>query len=114
METTKPFTARMLAERWSCSESYIYKLIDSGKLKAFYLGGRLKRITWEEVSRWERDQGQNDQAIGLTPSESSGSGGGGTASAPPGMKTANADAIDLASQRRTKLARSCMRTRASN
>jgi excisionase family DNA binding protein len=113
MDAPKPFTARMLADRWSCSESYIYRLIDTGKLRAFHLGGKLKRISWEEVCRWEGSQSPKSQTIAPTLSAISDSDGGAIASAPPGMKAQESDAaIDLASRRRSKLARSCMRSRA--
>lgn len=53
----KPFTVMQLAERWSCSRDAVYSMIRTGKLKAFPLGGKLLRVTAEEVKRWESGGG---------------------------------------------------------
>lgn len=63
----QPYSVKQLAERWSCSESYICKLIFEEKLKAFHLGGTLKRITHQEVEQWE--SGQKNQPSGPTASD---------------------------------------------
>jgi excisionase family DNA binding protein len=93
----KPFTVKTLADRWSVSPSYIYRLIADGKLRAFHFGGTLKRITAEEVRRWE--SGRGDQITDLTASENSGSDGSSTSSASSGTTTASGGVTDLASQR---------------
>ena len=51
-----PFSPNKLAERWDCSKQYIYKLIREKRLKSFNLGGKLVRISAEEVARWEAQQ----------------------------------------------------------
>lgn len=105
----KPFTPKTLAERWSCSESYIYRLMQDGRLKCFHIGGKLKRIAYQEVLLWEGSQ--SDQLTSPMPSENTGSAGSGTASAPRGTKAASVGAIDLESARRSKGARNFMRLR---
>lgn len=49
----KPYTAAKLAERWSVSESTIYEMLKDGRLQGFRLGGRLWRISADEVARQE-------------------------------------------------------------
>ena len=105
----RPFTVKQLAERWSCSYSYIYKLIAEEKLKAFHLGGTLKRITHQEVEQWE--SGQKNQPSSPTASDNTDSDGSSINSLPSGTKTASGAAIDLASQRKQKRERSFMRLR---
>jgi excisionase family DNA binding protein len=48
-----PFSPKTLAKRWGCSPQFVHKLIRTSKLKAFKLGGKLLRISAEEVRRWE-------------------------------------------------------------
>lgn len=52
----KPFTPKSLADHWECSERHIRKLIASGELPAFRLGGKLLRIKPEDVERFEQCQ----------------------------------------------------------
>ena len=108
METARPFTPRTLAERWACSQGHIYNMIATGKLRGFRVGGRLVRISVEEVLRWEN--GQANQNIDLIESESIGSTGTSINSPPSGARMGRGTAIDLASQRRTKLERNLMRS----
>lgn len=51
--TTRVFTIRDLAERWSCSEKQVGLLIKSGELRAFRIGQKLWRVSVEEVERYE-------------------------------------------------------------
>ena len=53
-ENRRPYTVKSLAERWDCSEEHIRKLVRSGKLPAFSLGGKLIRIAVEDVGLWEK------------------------------------------------------------
>lgn len=55
--TPKPFSVVTLAERWDCSESLIYKLVQQKKLRPFNIG-TLIRIPVEEVERFEAAQAQ--------------------------------------------------------
>lgn len=63
----KPFSIRTLAERWDCSEEHVRRMVKSGRLRTFDLGGKLIRISAEEVERWETSQsssgtGENSQS----------------------------------------------------
>lgn len=49
-------TVKSLAEHWRCSRRHVYNLIDTGQLKAFSIGTRGKRISDEEVERWEKSE----------------------------------------------------------
>lgn len=49
----RPFTPERLAERWECSAEHIRKLLSSGRLHGFKLGGKLWRISAGEVERFE-------------------------------------------------------------
>lgn len=66
----RPFTPETLAERWECSPRHIRKLIGSGEIAAFRLGGKLVRIPAEEVERVERsaDNVTEPQAGKIDPS----------------------------------------------
>lgn len=48
----RPYTAETLAERWQCSKSHIYKMIERGTLAPIRLG-KLVRIPAAEVERIE-------------------------------------------------------------
>lgn len=50
------YSPRTLAERWGCSEAHVRAMVRNGKLKSFSLGGKLIRITAEEVRKWETNQ----------------------------------------------------------
>ena len=52
----KPYSVRTLADRWECSEAHVRTLIKSGKLQSFALGGKLIRVSAEEVDKWEKPQ----------------------------------------------------------
>lgn len=43
----------MLAERWQCSERHIRNLVAAGDLRAFKLGGRLIRISFDAIEEYE-------------------------------------------------------------
>lgn len=53
----RPFSPKTLAAHWHCSERHIRNLIARGEIRAFRLGGKLLRIPWDEVDRFERDGG---------------------------------------------------------
>ena len=110
MEAPKPFTPKTLAERWDCSPGHIYNMIATGKLHSFRVGGRLVRISVEEVLRWEN--GQASPNIDLTGSGNIASTGTSISSLRSGMSKESGTAIDLASQRKMKLERNLMRSRA--
>ncbi len=54
--TEKPMTVPELAERWGCNEDYVHEMIESGRLRAFTLGGKIRRgncrITHTAVSEF--------------------------------------------------------------
>lgn len=52
-EPDRPFSIRTLAERMNCSESHIRKLIASGHIQAFSIGGKLLRISAAGVRKLE-------------------------------------------------------------
>jgi len=110
MEAPKPFTPKTLAERWDCSPGHIYNMIATGKLHSFRVGGRLVRISVEEVLRWEN--GQANPNIDLTASPNIGLTGMSINSPRSGTLMERGTAIDLASQRKMKLERNLMRSRA--
>jgi excisionase family DNA binding protein len=56
-EPVRVYTPATLAERWHCSGRHIRNLINRGELKAFRLGGKLLRISAEEVEDYERRNG---------------------------------------------------------
>lgn len=58
----KPITVAALAERWGCSDTFIYGLLTSGQLEGFKLGKKLWRISPEAVERFERGQSAQPQA----------------------------------------------------
>jgi excisionase family DNA binding protein len=60
VDASKPFTPQSLADRWECSPAFVYRLIADGKLKPFRLGGKLIRISVDEVLRWESGQANRD------------------------------------------------------
>jgi excisionase family DNA binding protein len=107
-EDKKPFTPKSLAARWSCSGSYIYRLMADGKLKFFRVGGKLKRISYNEVIRWEENP--DHLPTNHTTSENTDLDDSATASAAHGMKAQTENAIDLESKRKSRLARSFMRS----
>jgi len=49
-ENRRPYTVKSLAERWQCSDEHVRKLVRSGALQAFALGGKLIRISKIEVN----------------------------------------------------------------
>lgn len=51
------FTARNLSVRWGMKERDIRDLVDSGKLRGTYLGGKLLRISRQEVLEFEQRRG---------------------------------------------------------
>ncbi len=56
-EPVRVYTPATLAQRWMCSERHIRNMIERGDLKAFLLGGKLLRISAEEVEDYERRNG---------------------------------------------------------
>lgn len=52
----RPFTPKMLAERWSCSERHIRNMINNGYIPSLQWGGKLVRIKWEDVDKFENSQ----------------------------------------------------------
>jgi excisionase family DNA binding protein len=98
MDAPKPFTPYSLAERWECSPAFVYRLIAGGKLKPFRLGGKLIRISVDEVLRWENGQASPD--TGPTTSENTGSIGTSTSSPRAGKKMGSAGVTALGKPRR--------------
>ncbi len=56
-EPAKVYTPETLAERWLCSGRHIRSMIARGDLKGFRLGGKLLRISAEEVENYESRNG---------------------------------------------------------
>jgi excisionase family DNA binding protein len=52
MSASRPYTPKILAAEWQCSERHIRNLINSGKLAAFRLGDRLLRIPPSAVEQY--------------------------------------------------------------
>lgn len=52
-ETARVFSPATLAKRWHCSDQSIRNMVATGRLAGFNLGGKLLRITREEVDRIE-------------------------------------------------------------
>ena len=103
------FTVKQLAERWNVTRSYIYKQISEGKLKSFPAGGTLKRITIEEVERWEA--GGENLPSSLTASETTGSDGSSINSALSGIPMGKGTVTDLALKRKKRREQNFMRSR---
>ena len=100
MEVPRPFTPQSLAEHWNCSPNTIYRLISSGQLRPFRLGGKLIRISVEEVLRWEKVQAnQNTDRIA---SEFTNSSGIETSLSQGGTKTAPGGVAVLEKQRKNR------------
>lgn len=53
MPSARPFTPREAAARWSISVRQVYRLIETGELQCFRVGGKTIRIKAEEIERWE-------------------------------------------------------------
>jgi hypothetical protein len=49
----RPYTPERLAERWDCTPELVRRLLVSGALKGFRLGGKLWRIPVKEVEIFE-------------------------------------------------------------
>ena len=66
----RPFTPETLAQRWGCSSKHVRNMVKRGELQAFRLGGKLLRISAEEVGRYEcqaidlPDTGENTLSSG--------------------------------------------------
>jgi excisionase family DNA binding protein len=54
VEPARLYTPKTLAERWGCSEAHIKGMARRCYLATFRLGGKLLRISADEVERWER------------------------------------------------------------
>lgn len=54
--TARAYTPDTLAAEWQCSAKHVRKLIQSGKLRAFRLGGKLYRIPLEAVEDFQKCQ----------------------------------------------------------
>ncbi|MEW9617072.1 hypothetical protein AB3G45_25010 [Shinella sp. S4-D37] len=52
-KTAQVFSPATLAKRWHCSDQSIRNMVATGRLAGFNLGGKLLRITREEVERIE-------------------------------------------------------------
>ena len=52
-ETARVFSPATLAKRWHCSGHHIRNMVAAGRLAGFNLGGKLLRISREEVERIE-------------------------------------------------------------
>jgi len=53
----RPFTVARLAAHWGVSEWMVYDMLQDGRLRGFKLGGKLWRISAEEVARCENGDG---------------------------------------------------------
>src|SRR5262245_92779 len=53
MSADRPYTPETLAAEWQCSPRHIRNLVNSGKLGAFRLGGRLLRIPQSAVEQYQ-------------------------------------------------------------
>lgn len=60
------YTARTLARRWQCTPQHVYNLKAQGTLQGFKLGGKLWRITEEEVARCETTGSDASKEDGLS------------------------------------------------
>lgn len=49
----RPYTVARLAERWECSDAFIYSEIKRGALRAKRFGGKLIRIPVSAVEEYE-------------------------------------------------------------
>lgn len=49
------YTVASLAERWSCSETFVRDEIRRGRLAAFRLGDKLIRIRLEAIAAYENN-----------------------------------------------------------
>jgi len=86
---SRPYTIKALAEYWGYSPESVRKLLVSGELTGFRLGGKMWRIRPEEVERYECQQTTglvSDATIGVS----------------SGMRTATDIASGLQRQRRLK------------
>lgn len=52
----RAFSPKRLAARWDCSERHIRNMIKRGDIPAF---GKLLRVSWEDVDRFESGQTQS-------------------------------------------------------
>jgi excisionase family DNA binding protein len=52
----RPYTPESLAERWQCSKGFVYRMLKSGQLQGFKVGGKLWRIRHEVVEEFEARQ----------------------------------------------------------
>ena len=59
MTSKKPFTPKLLAERWGCSAQHIRDLIRRGEIKAFKVGKKIVRIPHDEVEQFEKCDSSN-------------------------------------------------------
>ena len=50
----RSYTPEDVAARWKCSPSHVRKLISTGELRAWRLGGKLLRIRPEDVENFEQ------------------------------------------------------------
>lgn len=53
MSARAAYSVSSLAERWDCTPDVIYRLVRTGQLQAFRLGGKLLRVRVQEVERFE-------------------------------------------------------------
>lgn len=58
------FKIESLAERWDCSPQHIRKMLADGRLRGFKLGGKLWRVSAEEVARVERGETAGEAETG--------------------------------------------------
>jgi len=49
----RPYTVATLAQRWGCSDTFIYDQIKAERLQAMRFGGKLLRIKPEAVEEYE-------------------------------------------------------------
>lgn len=52
-EPTSAYSVAMLAKRWGTSDTFVYDQIARGNLRAFKLGSKLIRISFDAVEEYE-------------------------------------------------------------
>lgn len=91
----RPFTPATLAARWGCSDTLIYDLLNSGKLRSFRIG-KLWRIRPEWVEEYEQCQTNTHTPSDASPAPEQTAAPIGTGASNGGTPKANANATRLA------------------
>ena len=67
----RPFSVQSLADRWGVKPPMLYGLIKGGELTSFKVGGKLLRISFDEVERWENGSNSIEE-LGASSGEKTG------------------------------------------